>query len=71
MTFIQSIGHVWSSITSAINSISGNTFVGKAMIATGALLTAYFTPIIGLLITCFATSFVDMVYKQQKCRIVR
>ena len=62
MTFMQSIGHVWSSIITAINSISGNTFVGKTIIATGALLTAYFTPIIGLLITCFATSFVDMVY---------
>lgn len=62
MTFMQSIGHVWSSIITAINSISGNTFVGKTIIATGALLTAYFTPIIGLLITCFATSFVDMIY---------
>jgi hypothetical protein len=62
MTFMQSIGHVWSSIITAINSISGDTFIGKTIIATGALLTAYFTPIIGLLITCFATSFVDMVY---------
>lgn len=62
MTFMQSIGHVWSSIITAINSISGDTFIGKTIIATGALLTAYFTPIIGLLITCFTTSFVDMVY---------
>ena len=69
MTLIQSIGHVWSSITSAINSISGNTFVGKAMIATGALLTAYFTPIIGLLITCFTTSFVDMLYGIQVAKM--
>lgn len=69
MTFIQSIGHMWSSITSAINSISGNTFVGKAMIATGTLLTAYFTPIIGLLITCFATSFVDMLYGIQVAKM--
>ena len=69
MTFMQSIGHVWSSIITAINSISGNTFVGKAIIATGALLTAYFTPIIGLLITCFATSFVDMVYGIQVAKM--
>ena len=66
---MQSIGHMWSSITSAINSISGNTFVGKAMIATGALLTAYFTPIMGLLITCFATSFVDMLYGIQVAKM--
>lgn len=66
---MQSIGHVWSSIITAINSISGNTFVGKTIIATGALLTAYFTPIIGLLITCFATSFVDMVYGIQVAKM--
>lgn len=69
MTFMQSIVHVWSSIITAINSISGNTFVGKTIIATGALLTAYFTPIIGLLITCFATSFVDMVYGMQVAKM--
>lgn len=69
MTFMQSIGHVWSSIITAINSISGNTFVGKTIIATGALLTAYFTPIIGLLITCFATSFIDMVYGIQVAKM--
>lgn len=69
MTFMQSIGHVWSSIITAINSISGNTFVGKTIIATGALLTAYFTPIIGLFITCFATSFVDMVYGIQVAKM--
>lgn len=69
MTFMQSIGHVWSSIITAINSISGDTFIGKAIIATGALLTAYFTPIIGLLITCFATSFVDMVYGIQVAKM--
>lgn len=69
MTFMQSIGHVWSSIITAINSISGNTFVGKTIIAIGALLTAYFTPIIGLLITCFATSFVDMVYGIQVAKM--
>lgn len=69
MTFMQSIGHVWSNIITAINSISGNTFVGKTIIATGALLTAYFTPIIGLLITCFATSFVDMVYGIQVAKM--
>lgn len=69
MTFMQSIGHVWSSIITAINSISGNTFVGKTIIATGALLTAYFTPIIGILITCFATSFVDMVYGIQVAKM--
>lgn len=68
MTFMQSMWHTWSSIMSAINSISCNTFIGKTIIAAGAMLTAYFTPIVGLLITCFAASFVDMIYGIQIAR---
>ena len=42
--------------------LSGNTWLGKVAIAGGALLTAYFTPIIGLLAACFSCSVVDMCY---------
>lgn len=74
MTVEQSIGHVWSSICSALNAISGDTFLGKTLITAGTLLTAYFAPIVGLLVCCFATSFVDMLYgiqvaKKQNCKI--
>lgn len=74
MTLVQSIGHVWSGICTAINSISGDTLFGKLIITAGAVLTAYFTPIVGLLTCCFATSFVDMLYgiqvaKKQHCKI--
>ena len=74
MTIWQSITQVWSSMCAAVNSISGETFIGKLLITTGAVLTAYFTPIIGLLICCFATSFVAMLYgiqvaKKQHCKI--
>ena len=44
------------------HSLSGNTWFGKIAIAGGALLTAYFTPIVGLLAACFSCSVVDMCY---------
>lgn len=51
-----------SSIIKAITTISGDTFLGKLAISAGALLTAYFAPIVGLLFACFTTTIVDMVY---------
>lgn len=51
----QSIGHMF-------HSLSGNTWLGKVAIAGGALLTGYFTPIVGLLVACFSCSVVDMCY---------
>ena len=51
----QSIGHMFE-------CLSGNTWLGKVAIAGGALLTAYFTPIVGLLAACFSCSVVDMCY---------
>lgn len=62
MSLGQSIIKVCSNIGNFMNTISGNTTVGKICVATGALLTAYFTPIIGLLACCFTTSMVDMFY---------
>ena len=32
------------------------------MIGAGAVLTAYITPIVGLLVTCFALTTADMIY---------
>lgn len=51
----QSMGHMF-------HGLSGNTWFGKIAIAGGALLTAYFTPIVGLLAACFSCSVVDMCY---------
>ena len=45
-----------------MDTISGNTILGKICVAAGALITAYFTPIIGLLACCFTASTVDMLY---------
>lgn len=55
MQVIKSIGRV-------MDIISGGTITGKVSACLGALLVAYFTPIVGLLITCFAFTTVDLVY---------
>ena len=62
MTLEKSIAHVWHSMCSAVNSISGDTLAGKVLVGLGATLTAYFTPIMGLLACCFTASFIDMLY---------
>lgn len=49
-------------------SISGGTVLGKCLVASGALLTAFFVPIVGLLVTCFATTFIDMIYGMKVAR---
>lgn len=74
MSLEQSIIKVCSNIQNVMNTISGNTFLGKLGITAGALITAYFTPIIGLLVSCFSASFIDMIYgikvaKKQNCKI--
>ena len=50
MNLGQSIINLCSNIGNVINTISGNTIIGKIGVAAGTLLAAYFTPIIGLLI---------------------
>lgn len=59
---------ILTSIQHTLNSISGNTFFGKIGVAVGSVVTAYFTPIIGLLITCLAATTVDMYYGMKVAR---
>lgn len=51
-----------NSISNMFTNVSGNTQLGKLAVATMALVTAYITPIVGLLVTCFVCSTVDMYY---------
>lgn len=74
MTMVESIQHVMQSIATAVNSISGNTVIGKILIGFGTTLAAYFTPMVGLLTCCFSASVIDMIYgikvaKKLKCKI--
>lgn len=50
------------SIQNMLNVLSHNSVFGKLLISTGALVTAYFAPIVGLLIACFTCTTVDMIY---------
>lgn len=50
------------SMINMVNMVTGNSTLGKIALSAGAVLTAYFTPIVGLLSTCFAFTVVDMVY---------
>lgn len=62
MSILQSIQNTLNNISNNLESMAQGTFVGKLFISTGAVLTAYFTPILGLLLTCFSTTIVDMLY---------
>ena len=62
MSILQSMQNTLNNISNSLESMTQGTFVGKLLISTGAVLTAYFTPILGLLLTCFSTTIVDMIY---------
>lgn len=62
MSILQSMQNTLNNISNNLELMTQGTFVGKLLISTGAVLTAYFTPILGLLLTCFTTTIVDMLY---------
>ena len=53
---------ILNSIGNMLNNITGGNILGKIGVFVGSALTAYFAPIVGLLITCFATTILDMIY---------
>ena len=54
-TIIGSIGRMFE-------GLSAGTTLGKIGIAIGTILTAFYSPILPLLLTCFAFSITDMIY---------
>lgn len=62
MQILQSMQNTLSHISDHLQSITHGAFIGKLLISLGAVLTAYFTPILGLILTCFTTTIVDMLY---------
>lgn len=54
--------HLLYSVVNMFKGFSLNTTFGKIAISGVALLTSYFTPIIGLLIACLSCSIIDMIY---------
>ena len=62
MQILQSMQNTLSHISNHLQSITQGTIMGKLLVSFGAALTAYFTPILGLILTCFTTTIVDMLY---------
>ena len=62
MQILQSMQNTLCHISNHLQSITQGTLIGKLLVSLGAALTAYFTPILGLILTCFATTIVDMLY---------
>uniref|UniRef100_A0AAU8B7E1 Holin protein n=1 Tax=Dulem virus 42 TaxID=3145760 RepID=A0AAU8B7E1_9CAUD len=61
MCILNSIGRMLDAVT------NGNLYSKLAVIA-GSFITAYFTPIVGLLFMCFACTTVDLLYGLQVAR---
>lgn len=53
---------ILSSIWNMFEGLSAGTLIGKIGIALGAALTAFYSPIAALLVTCFAFTVADMFY---------
>lgn len=49
-------------IHNVLNTITNGNIFGKIGIYFSALLTAFFTPIVGLLLTCFIFTVLDLIY---------
>lgn len=62
MEICSSIGSFVQHIGNTINAITQGSAWSSMMIGAGAVLTAYITPIVGLLVTCFALTAADMIY---------
>lgn len=55
MAILKSIEHMYQ-------AVAGDSILGKIGISLGAALTGYIAPIIGLLVSCFALTTVDLIY---------
>lgn len=53
---------ILNSVQRMFEGLSLGTTTGKALIAAGSILTAFFSPIVVLLVACFAFTVVDMIY---------
>ena len=58
----DSMGSYLQNISNALSSITQNSSIANVLIGAGAVLTAYFAPIVGLLVTCFVLTVMDMGY---------
>lgn len=62
MQLFSSIGSYINHIANAISNITQSSAWGNFLVTAGTLATAYFAPIVGLLVTCFVMTVADMGY---------
>lgn len=60
--WFESIGKYITHIGDSISALTQNSAIANMMIGAGAVLGAYFAPIVGLIITCFVLTAIDMGY---------
>ena len=54
--------HTVEKIGETINSMVNGSIIGKFLVAAGTAITAFLAPIQWLLLICFATTVVDMIF---------
>lgn len=59
---IQHLSNALSRIYDTANAMVNGSVIGKTLIAVGSAIVSYFAPIWYLLVICFATTILDMVY---------
>ncbi len=59
---IQHISHTLTNLANTINTMVNGSVVGKFLLGVGSAVVSYFAPIWYLLVICFVTTAVDMVY---------
>lgn len=62
MGLFESIGNYITHIGSILSSLTQNSAIANVIIGASAILGAYITPVVGLLVTCFILTAVDMIY---------
>ena len=59
---IQHLSHTLQNIGNTLNAMVNGSSLGKFLLGAGAAVISYFAPIWYLLIICFATTGIDMIY---------
>lgn len=62
MTMIQHLSKTLSSIASSLNAMVNGSTIGKFLIGLGSAVIGFYAPIWYLLVICFATTLIDMIY---------
>ena len=60
----ETLQHIWTTINTMVNG----SVVGKILVGASSMIVGYYAPIWYLLLICFATTVVDMIYGMKVAR---